>query len=403
MERRSDNLVGKMLDALLGAATLWRRREALDEELLASIHGRLLLERHREHVKRIPVIRTLAEEQCLEGPAEAHDLIRGMTLSTDVFKSYEPQWLEDADFAAMSAWLSDITTCRPREPAQPPRDLADWRAGLARQGIHVSASSGTSGRPSLVARDGPTWAALCGNGRFYADDAPGAGDYDLLALMPRGDALGLQGAASGLARQAGSSHFLGPLTEATLGAAVEFLEDRARRGRPLLVFGTPPLAAALCEAALADGPTTALPPGSRLLTGGGWKGGRELTAQELDELARRALGLDGDAIVDAYSATELNVVLSRCPAGRYHVPPLVQPLLFDDAMNWIEEAEATGLLGFFDPFAGSYPGLLVTGDQGHLSSERCSCRLAGWAVRGPIVRAAGHEPRGCAGALAERA
>jgi hypothetical protein len=256
----------------------------------------------------------------------------------------------------------------------------------------------------LVARDAATWAALCGNGSYYAaEDAPGTGEFDLLALMPRGDALGLQAAATGLARRARRSHFLEGPSHGALSAAVEFFVDTTRLGRPVLVFGTPSRAAVLCDAMLAIGVKATAGSGSRLVTGGGWKGDREMSAPELRELVGCVLGLEGDAVVDAYSATELNCVLSSCREDRYHVPPLVQPLLFDDAFEWVEEAEETGLLGFFDPFAGSYPGLLVTGDQGHLTRDPCPCGLSGWSVRSPIVRALGHEPRGCAGALrAER-
>ena len=93
-------------------------------------------------------------------------------------------------------------------------------------------------------------------------------------------------------------------------------------------------------------------------------------------------------------------MLSTCSHGRYHVPPLIQPILLDDALDWVEDGEGEGILGFFDPFAGSYPGFLITGDQGKLTFEPCPCGLAGWSVRGEIVRAAGYEPRGCAQALA---
>ena len=142
-----------------------------------------------------------------------------------------------------------------------------------------------------------------------------------------------------------------------------------------------------------------LAPGSRMITGGGWKGERPMAQATLHALVHRALRLRRESVMDAYSATELNCVLSTCPEGHYHVPPLIQPFLLDDALEWIDEGEGTGMLGFFDPFAGSYPGFLATGDQGHLTSEPCGCGRTGWTIRGRITRAPGHEPRGCAGTL----
>jgi hypothetical protein len=400
MPALSDMLVGRLLDALRGAARLWSRRQPPDEAMIGSIMELLVLERHRAYVQQVPVYRQLAEEQGLAGGADLRSIIGGMMFSAGIFKSYEPGWLEARDFGAMTDWIAEVSSCRPLRPGVGIENLDGWRAALVRQGVRLSSSSGTSGRPSFVPRDAATWDALCGNGRYYTvDDGSGATQFDLLALMPRGRALGLQAAAAGLARQATHSHFLqGALDDAWPGT-MDFLAVAANCARPVLVFGTPYHAAALCEAVLADGSPLVLASGSRVLTGGGWKGERPLSREALQELVERALGLRCDAVVDAYSATELNCVLTSCCEGCYHVPPLIAPLVLDEALEWIEEAEVTGILGFLDPFAGSYPGFLVTGDLGHLTREQCPCGLTGWSVRGEIVRAPGHEPRGCAGTL----
>jgi hypothetical protein len=399
-----DNVLRRLLDALLGAAKLWSGREQFDERLVVSVMDTLVVERHRDWCARIPVYGRLAQDEGVAGMADVGEVIDSMTFSTGLFKSYEPAWLERGEFRRMTDWVADISSCRPEPPSMDVCDVETWRTQLAGQGVHLSSSSGTSGRPSFVPRDEATWRALCGNGRYYSDEptsGSGVQGFVLLALMPRGDALGLQSAASGLARTATASHFIEGDPGDELARAGGFLADAMRQGRAVLVFGPPHAAADLCEAVLATtGSGIPLPPGSRLVTGGGWKGHRPVAREELLELVRRALRLEADAVVDAYSATELNCVLSSCPEGRYHVPPLIHPLLLDDAMEWMPEAEATGILAFFDPFAGSYPGLLATGDQGHLTREPCRCGLTGWSVRGPIVRAPGHEPRGCAGALA---
>ena len=398
MAAADDNVLCRLLDALRGATRLWSRREPYDAELVVAVMEMLVAERHRRWRTGIPVYGRIAGETGVGDSAELPTIVDAMLFSTDVFKSYAPEALDQGDFEAMGDWLRDVSSCRPSPGTAAAGDLREWRAALAREGVRVSLSSGTSGRPSLVPRDEATWDALCNNGRYYADDSgtrPGA--FDLLVLMPPGDALGLQSAAIGLARSAGAAHFL---DGDDFGGAIAFLATSIAGARPVIVFGPPHRAAALCDAIAADGRAQPLAPGSRLITGGGWKGARPIDSGELEESVRGALGLEGGAMTDAYSATELNCVLSRCPEGRYHAPPLIQPLLFDDALEWNPDAETTGLLGFFDPFAASYPGLLVTGDQGHLTREPCSCGLTGWSISGPITRAPGQAPRGCAGALA---
>ena len=379
-------LTHRLLDALRGATVLWSRRAPFDEDLVVSVVEMLAVERHREYVGRIPVYGRLASDQGLADGAAVDAIVGAMMFSTDVFKSYESGWLEGGEFVEMTAWLGEVSSLRPPPPGPEVTDVGGWAAHLRRHGVRLSSSSGTSGQPSFVPRDAPTWAALCGNGRHYAEDAD-TSPYDLLALMPSGGALGLQAAADGLARRAAAVHFL----DGSLADAVAFL---ARASRRVLIFGPPFRAAALCEAI--PEPLT-LPAGSRLITGGGWKGAAPVA---LGELALHALGL---AVADAYSATELNAVLSTCPEGRYHAPPLLQPVLLDEALDWVPGGEGEGLLAFFDPFAGCYPGFLVTGDRAHLTREPCPCGLTGWSIVGPITRAPGHEVRGCAGALAAEA
>lgn len=386
MSAPAQTLTRRLLDALRGATVLWGRRAPFDEDLVVSVTELLAVERHREYVERIPVYRRLASDQGLAESAGVEAIVGAMMFSTDVFKSYEPDWLDDGAFAELTAWLGEVSTLRPPPPGPEVTDVDGWGAHLRRHGVRLSSSSGTSGYPSFVPRDAPTWAALCGNGRHYAEDRD-ASPYDLLALMPSGGALGLQAAADGLARRATAAYFLeGPVTD-----ALAFLDGAERR---VLIFGPPFRAAALCEAILERGAPVALAPGSRLITGGGWKGAAPVA---LGDLATRALGL---AVADAYSATELNAVLSMCPEGRYHAPPLLQPILLDEALDWVPDGEGEGMLAFFDPFAACYPGFLVTGDRARLTREPCPCGLSGWSIVGAITRAPGHEVRGCAGALA---
>lgn len=395
MVRLGGTLTRRLLDALLGATARWARAEPFDEAVATRVRHGLILDQHLRYVEGIPAYRRLAEERGLDGPAGLEAIAGRLVFAAELFKSYDPGWLERGDFTAMTGWLHDVSTCRPAPPGPGVRDLAGWQAAMRGQGVHLSLSSATSGRPSIVPRDGETWAALCGNGRFYATTPRGGGpDADFLALMPRGTRLGLQAAAEGLARGAARHDFLDdPL------AAAAFLARSAREGRPALAFGPPGPARDLCDAVIAGGAPLRLAGGSRLVTGGGWKGGPAIGRDALRALAGRALGLPGAAVTDAYSATELNAVLSSCPHGRYHVPPLIEAIVLDDALEWVRDDDAEGLLAFLDPFARSYVGFLMPGDRARLTREPCPCGLAGPSVVGEIERAATAAPRGCAGAL----
>jgi hypothetical protein len=405
MERLGSDLARRLRDALLAASGAWARRGPVDERVLAAIRHRLILNEHLEHVEAIPAYRRIAEEEGLSGSVGLGDIVRRLLIGTGWFKSYDPRRLEEGDFAAMSEWVAEISSCRPAPPGEDVRSVGDWIADLRRQGIHVSTSSGTGGRPSFVPRDRETFAALAGNGRHYGGDGTAAVE-DCLVLLPRSGALGLQQAAHGLARRAARTHFLSEDAHEDwrgerLDGAVAFLRDAARAGRSVTVFGTPFHVEALC-AALADEPLV-LPPGSAVVTGGGWKGRAPVAAHELRRRLRAALGVAGDRALDGYSAAELNCVLTTCAHGRYHVPPVVEAVVVDAALEPLPGGEGTGTPALLDPFARSYPGWLLTGDRAHLTREPCPCGLAGPSIAGEITRAPDFEPKGCAAALAEAA
>jgi len=91
----------------------------------------------------------------------------------------------------------------------------------------------------------------------------------------------------------------------------------------------------------------------------------------------------------------------RCPEDRYHVPPILEPWVFDDALvPRLPEEDVTGTFGFMDPTATSYPAFLVTGDEIRLVRAPCPCGLVGPAVVGEVRRTSGREVRGCGGILA---
>ena len=114
------------------------------------------------------------------------------------------------------------------------------------------------------------------------------------------------------------------------------------------------------------------------------------------------LGLTEARILEGYSMTEINVFTVRCDHGRLHIPPLVEPVILDDALQPLAGHDLRGIFGFLDPLATAYPGFVASGDEVHLVDEPCPCGLTGPAVV-EIGRAKAREMKGCGGVMASLA
>jgi hypothetical protein len=429
--------LARLLASVLAGAYLWAQKHPQAEAAVADIRHEALLLNHRRYVEHIPLYRRFAEDCNVREVHDVDELIDQLLFSCDLFKSYDPRWLAAGDYRSMTDWLGSICVRRPATSMEGVGTLAAWFERLRAEGIHVTHSSGTGGRLSFVPRDALTFDALVGNGRFYAHtpwnaNGRAAGNYDCLILGPRGSGMGIQGAAAGLAHSANRSHFLfdaelnadilhalGSGGQATVSdAAARFLEETVeRRGeayagafeflrttvdeqRRVMVFGTPFQMLEACSHWLSKGLRLRLAVDSLVVTGGGWKSAAKVEPLALQDTIERSLGVPPDRVLDVYSTSECNCVLMRCSEGRYHVPPVVEMVAVDDLLMRISGNDVHGMLAILDPFALSYPGFLLTGDEGRLVRGACACGLDGWAVVGEIRRASGQELKGCAGVMA---
>jgi hypothetical protein len=176
------------------------------------------------------------------------------------------------------------------------------------------------------------------------------------------------------------------------------MADATARDTPLLVLGT---ALALLHAVelLEAAPAAALPPGSRIMETGGFKGAsREIGRDELYDRVAGATGVPRALIVGEYGMTELLSqlyvpVLSEGPAadGAYVAPPWLKVRALDPhSLEELAPGEP-GLLAFFDlANAGSVCHVLAE-DVGAVQDGRVSLR----------GRVTGAEPRGCSRAMDE--
>ena len=144
----------------------------------------------------------------------------------------------------------------------------------------------------------------------------------------------------------------------------------------------------------------ALRKGSVVLFGGGWKSftGEALDRESLVNLLTDTLEIPPQMVMEGYSMTEINMLMLRCQHSRFHIPPIIEPVIFDKELSPLEGTDTRGVFGFLDPMAVSYPGFIISGDYVHLIDGECACGLTGPAVT-DIERTSGSEVKGCGGIM----
>jgi hypothetical protein len=433
LEREIHELAGR----LRAAANAWAAGDgAFDEADTTRLRRHAIALCHRHYRAAIPAYRRLCAEADVGDEAPLAVLAERCTVTDELFKSYDATWVGRRDFAALSRWLQDLCAEPVPADAGAAHDVDDWLDRLERGGLHVLYSSGTSGKLSFVPRGVRSWDAYRANGPSYLMHHVARLGVDLSAMDGavlgfRGGRMGIQRAGVELSRYLADVHYLydreiraemlratltarstaaTEATRATLGTGQDeayrnllgTLRRATARGRAVWLFGAPHQVKTLCTLMQALG-SEPLGPGSVVTLGGGWKSFQDQRVEPavLRELIEAALGVAPARVLEAYAMVELNTPLMRCPQGRYHVPPILEPWLFDEALLPLEPGrDVIGTFGFMDPTATSYPAFLVTGDEVRLVGDACPCGLTGPAIVGEVSRAAGHEARGCGGILA---
>ena len=94
-----------------------------------------------------------------------------------------------------------------------------------------------------------------------------------------------------------------------------------------------------------------LPVGSIVGYGGGWKSfdGEALSEPALIDLIERATGVKKQFVIDGYSMTEIGAIMLKCEHDRFHVPPHLETIILDDALDPVDSNDLTGILGRHGP------------------------------------------------------
>jgi hypothetical protein len=178
------------------------------------------------------------------------------------------------------------------------------------------------------------------------------------------------------------------------------LRDAERAGSPVCVLGTSFAFVHFLDRTVARGERFALPPGSRLMDTGGYKGrSRELAEHEMRDLYQDRLGVPASHCVNEYGMTEMcsqfydstlrDAVRRRDAPRRKLVPPWVRTRVVDpENLRPVQHGEP-GLLQHFDLANIGSVMAVQTEDLGVASGD-------GFTLLG---RAPGATPRGCSIAM----
>jgi hypothetical protein len=178
-----------------------------------------------------------------------------------------------------------------------------------------------------------------------------------------------------------------------LAATIRRLTEAAAAPEPMLVLGTAFSFVQLMDQLTNDGLAFRLPPGSRVMETGGYKGrSRELSRTGLHELIARGLGIAPENIFSEYGMSELSsqAYPMPTPAGGpakmvFHFPPWARSRIISPETGCAVADGETGLIQVFD-LANVWSVMSVqTGDLGVRRGD-------GFELLG---RAAHAEPRGC--------
>ncbi len=181
---------------------------------------------------------------------------------------------------------------------------------------------------------------------------------------------------------------------------IENIQKSTQEGQKVFIFGAPYQFKELCDVLAGCNRRLALKKGSFVLFGGGWKSftGDAISRETLVDMLTDGLDILPKMVLEGYSMTEINTLMLRCENGRFHISPIIEPVVFDEELNPLNGNDIKGAFGFLDPLAVAYPGFIISGDYVRMIDGECDCGLVGPAIT-EIGRMPGSEVKGCGGIM----
>ena len=252
--------------------------------------------------------------------------------------------------------------------------------------VRTLTSSGTTGKPSATPLDEDSWSYRVRAMR-ESYSALGLLDRDATALCFLMDPTTTQMAGSVVidavlqsVPQVQAIHYLAKMTPTGPAFAAEqapaLFAEAMTRGSVVLV-GYPALIAATMQALAKMGRTSlALPPGSRILTGGGWKSflpGLTLDRETFRAQAAAFFGVPPTDIRDMYGLSECPAVFVECDHGHFHGPAWCRAGAINPETNRAVPYGEDGLLQLTCPLTLSYPLVKILTTDRISMGRGCAC------------------------------
>jgi hypothetical protein len=368
------------------------------------------------------------------GESITPDHYPALVFPDSVFKSYDLPSPEKAG-AKFNGWVSRIASVPVESATRKSNSLENLLLDYERHGLSLTFSSGTTGKFTFLPRDDytrsiavrscvATYEAMRRSsgkkeyfitglprhtflhigyyfGRVSEAIAPGNVYYpyetlkaDFIRLRMRGP----QNLREKLLNEMVKIRLPETEKKAIMGIVAELVK---RKGEYVVFLAAPYLLVETAKYVLENGIDCRLSPESILTSSGGFKTRMATSRDGMNKLFQEAFDVSPERYVDFYGMTETNSIMAECAAaGHKHVPPWIEPLLFDDRMEPLEPAGVvTGNYAFLEPSSRSFPGFILTGDRVTIDYETqcpCGCKM-------PIVQSIGRalqaEGRGCSGVL----
>ncbi|MFX0113919.1 MAG: hypothetical protein ACFFB3_05195 [Candidatus Hodarchaeota archaeon] len=358
------------------------------------------------------------------------DLV-GALFTHSSYKSYPERWLRDGEWAKMNRWLGRISIIQPTCDVSEIQTLDDWLDALKTEGLQVTHSSGTTGKPSLFPRTAHEVNMFSKNlERGLADFFPirtGEGLPAFVGSFEDGYNVFVLG-FSAMARSFGHpdhTYFLFPgklgAEQARQGAIMkykytrgeldpiqaaqyeEMAKQQQQRMRQVLTafvdtmakykdqkifFGMGAAQAyAVASIGLQKGLDSLFSEESVMLTGGGLKGA-QIPSGYMKQIYEFT-GIPEHHHTDTFGMTECNSLATECPEyHNKHIQPWLQPMVLDREATELlnSDGKVTGRWAFIDPIAINYWGGIVTGDRVTVDFSGCDCGRQGPVFIGEIKR-----------------
>lgn len=337
------------------------------------------------------------------------------------YKSYPDAFLANGRWDMMNRWLDTMSTHRVvGVDVDGVVDADGWLERLAAAGHHVEASSGTQGKCSFLNQSALdverertihprafAWTAGLQPGdrsRPMFLLVPSSGPYRFVqARVYAAQAIGRPDATYFLSDEpvtVSGTNRLGALNRAMaegtatpddIRRARELAASRQAKAQeetvrmvgnlrrhlhePIVLTGHDARVFALVQVArehgIADG---SVHPESLVIMGGGAKG-QSLPADAMEQM-RRFFGIDDAHFRRTYGMSELSIPFPQCSAGRFHIAPLVLPLILDRAGENVLNPASGDVIGRMAGFSfmvdGRWGGV-ISGDRVHAHFDPCPC------------------------------